>query len=103
MVAIKTAQNPTNARFPPLNIWPKASTNGIGSEHLHKAGVVVAVYVAPIDRPKAVEPRTMDPKDFAVVGQLLGQSKKSIEGPEDDHYQGEHSASIFVSDAFCRY
>src|SRR5260370_8144908 len=42
----------------------------------------------------------MDPENFAVVGQLLGERKKGVEGPEGSHYEGEQSASTFFSDGF---
>src|SRR6266851_2564496 len=42
----------------------------------------------------------MDPENFAVEGQLLGERKKSIKSPKDNHYQDEYFASAFLSDGF---
>ena len=42
----------------------------------------------------------MDPENFAVVGQLLSERKKGVQGPEGNHYEGEYFASTFFSDGF---
>ena len=42
----------------------------------------------------------MDPENFAVGGQLLGERKKGVTGPENNHYEREYFASTFLSDAF---
>src|ERR1700686_310755 len=67
-------------------------------QHLHQAGIVVVVDVASIDR--AMELWTMDPENLAVGGQLLGERKKGVAGPENSHYAGKYPASTLLSDAF---
>src|ERR1039458_3088052 len=43
---------------------------------------------------------TMDPENFAIGSQLLHERKKGIADPEENHYEGEYFASLFLFDAF---
>ncbi len=75
VVAIKRRKRRPSS-LSPLSRCPILSTKGIGSQHLHQAGIVVVVDVTSIDR-RAVELWTMDPENLAVGGHCWASAKKA--------------------------